>query len=369
MRYSYIFLLLFLFNISACALFEKPDQSSRSVGVEKIADGFDTPLVVGLNSSMVDWYESMASVNFVAVIPARSDIELGEIYLTWNEKEAEKTQDRLQRMVKRQRWESSIVPDEISAQSKDLGLVDLPFISMNVKEGRTLSAMVPSNISSQKGVVSIKPTAGRVESVPLHDLLNWLQDEKSEGNAGLTIKKKYWHNLSAMSVDGKKPVWLYVVSEILYMNSIDIKLNGELNLDLPENVGATVKTDFVEDEHDYFATEGIDTGKTDEKAETKAIAKESNGQAIALTNAEDDSVITISQDTNAYTRALAINEVVEAQGMDNNFGAITKIMFIDKYGVVLRVSLPQPVAIGVRGLSFQVDPGTGKVLRVQSWQP
>ena len=84
---------------------------------------------------------------------------------------------------------------------------------------------------------------------------------------------------------------------------------------------------------------------------------------------EDNSAVTLTQDTNSFTRALAVNEIMEAQGIDNNFGVTTKLLFIDEEGVVLRQTLPRPVAIGVRGLALQVNPLNGEVLKIQSWQP
>jgi hypothetical protein len=86
-------------------------------------------------------------------------------------------------------------------------------------------------------------------------------------------------------------------------------------------------------------------------------------------DATEDNEITVTQETNAFTRALAINEILEAQGLDDNVGVKTKLIFIDSDDVVLRSTLPRPVAIGVRGLRLQVNPLTGEVLRIQAWQP
>ncbi len=370
MRYLFIILSLSIFGISGCALLNQSDEVD--VEARKTVEGFDTPLAVDLDSSMISWYESLARIDFVAVIPARSDIEVGEIYLTWNEKKAEKAHDRLQRMVKRQRWESSIVPDKIAAQHSELDFVSLPFVVVRNKESSALSDILPSNIANQKGTVSMRPTAGRVDSQPLHDILNWLEDDNSDDIGAITIKRKYWSNLSAMSVDGTQPVWLYVVSEILYMQSLDVKLSGELNLDLPENVEVAVKTDLPTTENEKTDNEKTDKYNSD-KDKTKAPAegdkKKEQEQIIVQVNGEEDSVITITQETNAFSRALAINEIMEAQGLDDNFGVTKKLMFIDDDGVVLRINLPRPVAIGVRGLSLQVNPRTGEVLRIQSWQP
>lgn len=351
MRYLFIILSLFVFNISGCAVVKTSDVQT----VANYADeAFETPFEADLDSSMIAWYESLARINFVAVIPARSDIEVGDIYLTWNYKRAEKTQDRLQRMIKRQRWESSIVPDKIAARHRELDLVDLPFVAVGSRESSDLIDIVPSNISSKNGTFRMRPTAGRIDSQPLHDILNWLEDDNSDDIGAITLKKKYWRNLGAMSIDGKQAVWLHVVSEILFMQSLDIKLSGELDLDLPENVEATVTIDLTDDE-------------------TKSPAEENNNteqaQVTVQVNATEDNEITVTQETNAFTRALAINEILEAQGLDDNVGVKTKLIFIDSDDVVLRSTLPRPVAIGVRGLRLKVDPLTGEVLRIQAWQP
>jgi len=368
MRHPFIFLPLFVFIISGCALLKTPNQSDEVETEDKKGmEGFDTPLAVNLDSSMIGWYESLASINYVAVIPARSDIEVGEIYLTWDEKKAENAHDRLQRMMQRQRWESSIVPDKVAIPHEDLDYVGLPFVAMSTKDSRTLNAVVPSNISSKESRVSLRPTAGRVESQPLHDILNWLEADHSDDIGAITIKRKYWSNLSAMSVDSKQPIWLYVVSEILYMQSLDIKVSGELNLDLPENVGAEVRTDLPTTEDDDEDNDKDDSDN--DKKEASAKEDNKNEPTTVQVSGEENSAITLIQDTNAFTRALAINEVMEAQGIDNNFGVTTKLMFIDEDGVVLRQTLPRPVAIGVRGLALQVNPLNGEVLKIQSWQP
>jgi len=369
MRHLFIILSLFIFNISGCALMKVSNQSDEvEIDTKRAVGEFDTPLAVEVDSSLVAWYESLASVDFVAVIPARSDIEVGDIYLTWNEKKAESAHDRLQRMIKRQRWESSIVPDRIAAQNRELDFAGLPFISVRNQKSSVLSDILPSNITNRKSTVSMRPTAARVESQPLHDILNWLEDDDSNDIGAITLKRKYWSNLSAMSVDSKQPVWLYVVSEILYMQSLDIKLSGELNLDLPENIEVAVKTDLpaVENEEDKKAD---DEDKDKAKASAEEDAKKEPEKPVVQVAGEANSVVTVTQETNAFTRALAINEIMEAQGMDDNFGVRKKLMFIDDDGVVLRLTLPRPVAIGVRGLSLQVNPLNGEVLKIQSWQP
>jgi hypothetical protein len=349
-----------MLNISGCALVKISDQLDEvEAEAKKTVEGFDTPLAIDLDSSMIGWYESLASIDFVAVIPARSDIEVGDIYLIWNDKRAEKTQDRLQRMMKRQRWERSIVPDKIAAQYRELDLVDLPFVAVSDRKSSALSDIVPSNISSENGTFSMRPTAGRVDSQPLHDILNWLEDDDSDNIGDITLKKKYWSNLSAMSVDGKQAIWLHVVSEILFIQSLDTKLSGEMSLDLPKNVEATVKTDLptAEEAPEQSTTENKENNKKEQK------------QTTVQVNATEDNVITVTQEMNAFTRALAINKIMEAQGLDDNFGVKTKLMFIDDDSVVLRSTLPRPVAIGVRGLSLQVNPRTGEVLRIQAWRP
>jgi hypothetical protein len=218
----------------------------------------------------------------------------------------------------------------------------------------------------------MRPTAGRIDSQPLHDILNWLEDDDSNDIGAIKLKKKYWRNLSAMSVDGKQAVWLHVVSEILFMQSLDIKLSGELDLDLPENVKATITIDETEDEEapEKSTTENKESS---DQEKTEALAegnnKEEQEPATVQINDTEDSAIIVTQETNAFTRALAINEIMEAQGLDDNVGVKSKLIFIDDDRVVLRSTLPRPVAIGVRGLRLQVKPLTGEVLRIQAWQP
>lgn len=360
MRFLFIIFSLCMFSFSGCSVVTTSGIETKSYNED---EAFDSPLAVDLDSSVVAWYESLARINFVAVIPARSDIEVGDIYLTWNYQRAEKAQDRLQRMIKRQLWQGSIVPAEIAAQQRELDLVDLAFVAIGSRESSDLIDTVPSIILSSSGRFRIRPTAGRIDSQPLHDMLNWLADD-DPGDIGVTrLKKKYWRNLSAMSIAGTQAVWLHVVTEILYMQSLDIKLSGELDLDIPENVEATVTTDMTEDED----VDEISTAENEESMEPDNTIEQE--QATVEVDAEEEDEITITQGTNAFTRALAINEALEAQGLDNNVGVKTKIVYIDNDDVVLRSTLPRPVAIGVRGLRVQVNSLTGEVLRVQAWQP
>ena len=248
----------------------------------------------------------------------------------------------------------------------------VPFVAVGSRESSDLVDIVPSNISSKNGTFRMRPTAGRIDSQPLHDILNWLEDDDSDDIGAITLKKKYWRNLSAMAVDGKQVIWLHVVSEILFMQSLDIKLSGELDLDLPENVKATITIDLPEDEgvNEKSTTENRENSDQDK---TKAPAEENNNteqaKVTVQVDATEDNEITVTQETNAFTRALAINEILEAQGLDDNVGVKTKLIFIDSDDVVLRSTLPRPVAIGVRGLRLQVNPLTGEVLRIQAWQP
>ncbi len=329
-----------MFSISGCAVLKTTDVETEA---ENNVEAVETPLAADLDSSMIAWYESLAGINFVAVIPARSDIEVGDIYLTWDYKNAEKTQARLQRMIKRQLWESSIVPDKIADRHRELDLVDLSFVAVGSRESSDLIDIVPSNISSKNGTFRMRPTAGSIDSQPLHDILDWLGDDDLDDIGAIRLKKKYWRNLSAMAVEGSQAVWLHVVSEILFMQSLDIKLSGELDLDIPENVEATITTDLPEDE-------GVDERSTTENRENsdqdnaQAPAEENNKieqeQVTVQMNATEDSEITVTQETNAFTRAFAINKILEAQELDDNFGVKTKLIFIDDDDVVLRSSLP-----------------------------
>ena len=357
MRYVFIILSLILFNVSGCAMLKPVDPDA---GADNADDEFDSPLALDLDASMIAWYESLARINFVAVIPSRSDIEVGDIFLTWDNKKAQSAEERLQRMMKRQQWEGSIVPGEIADQQRELDFADLPFVAVGSRESSDLIEIVPSNILSKDGTFRMRPTAGRIDSQPLHNILNWLQDDGSDDIGPVMLKKQYWRNLTAVATDGTQPVLLHVISEILYMQSLDIKLSGELDLDIPEDVEATIETDLAEDE------DGDEDATTESVQEGDQTGQE---QAAVLVDAAEDDEITITQNTNAFTRALAINEVLEAQGVDDNVGVKTKLVYIDEDDVVMRLTLPRPVAIGVRGLILQVDPLSGEVLRIAPLQP
>ncbi len=354
MRYLIVIFSLLSFSIGGCELIQKPPVED---------DEFDTPLSLDLDESMIAWYESLARINFVAVIPARSDIEIGEIYLTWDQRRAQKAQERLQRMVKRQRWSGSIVPEEVAAEQKELDLVDLPFVAIGSGENSDLAEIVPSNIVSDQGTFRMRPTAGRIDSQPLNDILTWLQDDDASDIGAIRLKEKYWRNLDAMSMDGAQPIWLHVVNEILYMQSMDIELSGELDLDIPEDVEATI----TDDEDESFGAEDGDRDDTSQSMQEQGAVRAEADEDDKVTVEDDD--VTVTQKTNAFTRALAINEVLEVQDLENNVGIRTKLVYIDDDDVVVRTTLPRPVAIGVRGLRLQVNPLTGDVLRVQSWQP
>ncbi len=341
MRSLFLTFSLLALVTSGCALIETND-------VQPVSDEegvYETPLAADLDASMVVWYESLARINFVAVIPARSDIEVGDIYLTWDFKRAEAAQDRLRRMVNRQLWAASIVPGEVTNRQQELDIIDLPFVAVGSRESSDLIEIVPSNIAADSGTFQMRPTAGRIDSQPLHNILEWLEDDAAEEGGPIRLKQKYWRNLDVVSAGDGRPVWLHVVSEILYMQSMDMKLSGELDLDLPESVEAT----------------------TNNPSEEKSSKNE--GQETVQLGDPEGHEITVIQETNAFTRALAVNEILEAQGLDDNFGVRTKLIFIDGEDIVLRTSLPRPVAIGVRGLRLQVNPFNGEVLLIQAWQP
>ncbi len=361
MRFLYLILSLLVIQISGCALVKttevQPDPDEEGI--------YETPLAAYLDASMVAWYESLARINFVAVIPARSDIEVGDIYLTWDHKKAEAAKDRLQRMVKRQLWASSIVPEDVSNRQTEFDLIDLPFVAVGSRESSDLIEVVPSNIASDRGSFHMRPTAGRIASQPLHDILEWLEDDTADEGGPIRLEQKYWHNLDVVSADRGQPVWLHVVTEILYMHSLDMKLSGQLDLDIPENVEATTTTEIPQDEDEN----GANSEPEDSGAEAKEDAESSQEPATVQMETSEEHEITVTQETNAFTRALAINEILEAQGLDDNFGETTKLIFIDDDDVVLRTSLPKPVAIGLRGLRLQVNPLNGEVILIQAWQP
>ena len=151
------------------------------------------------------------------------------------------------------------------------------------------------------------------------------------GQSGIIVwvlKEQYRRFLPLAALSDSDTVWVRVVSEVVYMRSIDIVVQSA------------------------EAPEDVQDIPPPEMTSAKAPAP-----TIVLAPGEDPAVI-------PFQRAEEINRLLVAANNDRLPGGVSRILSVTEKSVSMRRIWARGLAVAVRGLALEVDKNTGAVLRL-----
>ena len=210
--------------------------------------------------------------------------------------------------------------------------IDLPSSGMSIGD-ETVEALIPAEVinlttgDSWKGQKGVAVRAGSAESysLSLDTLLSLLLEETPDGSdRRYLLKESYRSRLPLFAQPGSGRVWIRVISEVVYIRSLDITVQS-------------VVLDEIED----VPPPDLTAAPTPAKAPPKG-----------------DPML------RPFERASRINKLLAESGTDHLPGVTTRIVNVGKSGVTLRRILQYPVAIAARGMTLEVQSETGAVLRM-----
>ncbi len=210
--------------------------------------------------------------------------------------------------------------------------IDLPSSGMAIGD-QTVEALIPAeviNLTSGdhwKGQKSVVVRAGSAESysLSLDTLLSLLVDETpGAGGRRYVLKESYRSRLPLFAEPGSGRVWIRVISEVVYIRSLDITVQSVMLDEIPN------------------------VPPPDLTAAPRPAKAAPKGDPMLR----------------PFERASRINQLLVESGTDQLPGVTTRIVSVGDSGVTLRRILQYPVAIAARGMTLEVQSETGAVLRM-----
>lgn len=356
------------------------------------------------------WEQTLRDVGFVAVWPPREDVRVGDFYVFPVNPEAslrvDPTDINSRKISALTRWGSLAMVSELQAEYQNRpswpitpeaylqtgdpaerrewhGLLDadrsileprettrrLRLIGLDVLPASTytegnLNALVPAevfNIVHGSGwgdpkAVILKPGPAETYGIPLSVIAGRLLDEQISGGARhFFLKPEFQRQLALAGRDNV--IWVQIVTEVLYIRTADVTVAARLQSDGDQELRASELQSISETESDQPAVQLAEPAE----AAATAGAAASPTVVAATSPAEDD---TLDPIYGAFARAQAINRVMMESNMDRVPGSIVRFLSVTDESVSIRRIWQHGLAVGVRGLTLEVDRGTGKVLRV-----
>jgi len=220
--------------------------------------------------------------------------------------------------------------DHVPLRHRIVGLRSMANLTVDVPD---LEPFIPVEIAPliegpatpERYAVSLQAGEAESYSLSLHTLLEALVDSSvAAGATRYTLKQEHLGNLSLVADQNVGKVYLMVITEVLYIRSIE----------------ATVRAR-------YTAADGemLDGAP--------AVPEPTVPEPV-----RDDSAV------EAIRRANAMNDAFGTSGIEDRIGGTVRVVMVTEGAITLRRSWPYPLAVGVRGLTLEVDVSNGDVVRM-----
>ncbi len=181
--------------------------------------------------------------------------------------------------------------------------------------------------------VSVRVSAAESYALSLATLLSQVLAPVTGGEQSrYYLKEPYREHLSLISDEGS--VWLRVISEVLYVRSVDISVQSK------------------------------DRSREDDELHTSELGTpdESGAMDTPETPTTDDTLDPVYA---AFVRADAINRRLIDSDTDDLPGGFVRFLSVTDESVSMRRIWHRGIAIGMRGLTLQVATRTGEILQVE----
>ena len=269
--------------------------------------------------------------------------------------------------------QSLFAPDRTPTRLRNFGLPE--FSTFKLLSGDVNSLIPTEAINLVFGaawnddkVVSIRVNSAETYSLGLQQIID---AALSQTGPGSVLKPPYREHLSVIGDPAISSVWLRILSDVVYVRSLDIiiQANDGFNEDeeamAAEFVAEIESTETVTEEVE--AAPGSD-GEPDLVMSSESVeGSDDEAEQPEVTRSETVSVEltehTLDPAYTAFVRANAINQMLIESGTDDSPGGFLRFVNITDDSVTIRRTWQRGLAIGVRGLSLEIDKDTGTVLR------
>jgi hypothetical protein len=266
--------------------------------------------------------------------------------------------------------ESIFARDSVTNRLRNIGVPE--FSTYTLTEGDA-DALVPTEAINlvlgtawnDDKILTIRLNSGETYSLGLQKVIGVAIEDTDQGSA---LKSPYRDNLALLADPQSDSVWLRILSDVIYVRSIDIIIQSQSAFEPDEEASA-----------DEFVSEAEETVEIVEAAEPEEGDSEEGADADseeAMADEEDEAkgefIKTVTEEIldhaldpayAAFVRANAINELLIKSGSDDLPGGFLRFVSITDESVTIRRVWQRGLAVGVRGLTLEVDKFTGDVIR------
>ena len=277
--------------------------------------------------------------------------------------------------------ESIFARDRTTSRLRNLGIPEFSTFTLTEGDANTLIPTEAINLVlgsawNDDKILSIRLSSTETYSLGLNKILS---AAIGEGGIDLALKSPYRDHLHLIADPASDVVWLRVLSDVVYVRSMDIIIQStgafeedeEATADefiaQDDDAGVVIEEVVIEE---VVVADGDENGVSDDDAaEESTEALEGDVDVVVEVDIEvvqDDEEIpdhVLDPAYTAFVRANAINELLIESDMDDLPGGFMRFVSITDDSVTLRRYWQRGLAIGARGLTIEVNKITGEILR------
>ncbi len=347
----------------------------------------DVVTIEGSRGQVFDqWGSRLREMGMTSVVPPKEDIRVGDIMaMGYNPQEVLKGgQGASVRLfsisskwgsldvddnLRRQYGARSSWPEGQGSEESRPHIVSLTSLSSVDYTGHGLGALVPTEMaplitgwagSAEMGI-TMRVASAESYSLDVPAMLGLIMEESSaDTQRRYFVRQPYRDGLRFIADSGNR-VWLQVINEVLYARTVDIavRITGER---APADEVTAAELAMVasaaqpQPSPQPSAQEGqAEAAAAPTEAATPAQAAPSGAGALAVSK--------LDPIYGAYLRADAINDIFRESDAYEYPGGFTRFVSVTDESMSLRRTWDPGLAIGVRGITLEVDAETGEVLR------
>jgi hypothetical protein len=280
--------------------------------------------------------------------------------------------------------ESIFARDSVTNRLRNFGISELSTYTLSEGDADALVPTEAINLVlgtawNDDKILTIRMNSGETYSLGLQKVIEVALGGTGQGT---TLNSPYRDNLALIADPHSDSVWIRILSDVIYIRSIDFIIQSQSGFEEDEEASADEFVSEAEETVEVVAAESGETAaeKGDEMAEGEAGdgeegeagEVEGDAQEEVQEEAREEVITTVTEEIleheldpayAAFVRANAINELLIESDSDDLPGGFMRFISITDDSVTIRRVWQRGLAVGVRGLTLEVDKFTGDVLR------
>jgi hypothetical protein len=271
--------------------------------------------------------------------------------------------------LRRQYGARSSWPESQGSEESRPHIVSLTTLSSVDYTGHALGALVPTEMaplitgwagSAEMGI-TMRVASAESYSLDVPTMLGLIMEESSaDTHRRYFLREPYRQGLRFIA-DSDNRVWLQVINEVLYARTIDIavRINGQRVSDdqvTAAEIAMVASAAQPQPSPQPSPQEGQAQAAATPTQEASTPAQTAPSGAEALVASKLDPIY------GAYIRADSINDIFRESDAYEYPGGFARFVSVTDESMSLRRTWDPGIAIGVRGITLEVDATTGEIL-------